>query len=190
MARGLAAVDSASAAGLLDLAFDRLEEHRDDVGSYSKASGVAAVLLDAVEQVAPARLEESVWRAAALRPALVEELGESANDRADAELAMNLARYHRAAAAAVLARAVAAFGTTDTDAYRQAFVAMALALIDPLRAVTLVESLPDDPGLDRNLPKNAARLYTAEILGKEGKARWQLAHQWGISLWAPEGFNQ
>ncbi|HKI20881.1 MAG TPA: hypothetical protein VKA15_23515, partial [Isosphaeraceae bacterium] len=66
---------------------DRLEEHRDDVASYSKASGVAAILLHVVEQVAPARLEESVWRAAALRPALVEELGDGSNDRADAELA-------------------------------------------------------------------------------------------------------
>ena len=52
---------------------------------------------------------------------------------------------------------------------------MALALIDPLRAVALVESLPDEPGLDRTLPKNAARLYTAEILAKEGQARWQKA---------------
>jgi len=102
---------------------------------------------------------------------------------------MNLARYHRAAAAAVLARAVAAFGTTDADPYRQAFVAMALALIDPLRAVTLIEALPDDPGLDRLLPKNAARLYTAEILGKEGEARWQATRQWGVSLWTPAGFN-
>jgi hypothetical protein len=160
MARGLASADNGAAARLLDLAFDRLERHRDDVGSYSQAASVAAILLDAVEQVAPARLEESVWRAAALRPALVEELGEHSNSRSDAELAMNLARYHRAAAAAVLARAVAAFGTTDADTYRQAFVAMALALIDPLRAVTLVESLPDDAGLDRALPKNAARLDT------------------------------
>ncbi|MGO9467664.1 MAG: carboxypeptidase regulatory-like domain-containing protein [Isosphaeraceae bacterium] len=190
MARGLAAVDNAAAARMLDLAFDRLEEHGDDVGSSSNAAGVAAVLLEAVERVAPARLEESVWRAAALRPALAEELGEGSNNRADAELAMNLARYHRAAAAAVLARAVAAFATTDADTHRQAFVAMALALIDPLRAVALVESLPDEPGLDRTLPKNAARLYTAEILAKEGQARWQKARNWGVSLWTPQGFNR
>ncbi|HKI20880.1 MAG TPA: hypothetical protein VKA15_23510 [Isosphaeraceae bacterium] len=89
----------------------------------------------------------------------------------------------------MLARAVAAFGTTDPDTHRQAFVAMALALIDPLRAVTLVESLPDDPGLDRTLPKNAARLYTAEILREQGEARWRTNRGWGLSLWTPAGFN-
>ena len=104
MAKGLGAADRASATELLDLAFDRLERHRDDAVSHSKAANIAAVLLEPVELVAPARLEESVWRAAALRQPLVEELGEGTTGRNDAELAMNLARYHPAAADAVLAR--------------------------------------------------------------------------------------
>ncbi|MEJ7637723.1 MAG: hypothetical protein WKF75_06965 [Singulisphaera sp.] len=100
---------------------------------------------------------------------------------------MNLARYDRAAASAVLAPAVAAYGTTDGDTHRQGFVAMAEVLIDPRRAVAMVEALPDDSGHDRALPKNAARAFAAEMLGKHGDARWQTARQWGVSLWRPEG---
>jgi hypothetical protein len=189
MARGLATTDKVSAKKLLDLALGRLEQRRDDAGSSAQAANIAAILLDVVELVAPDRLEESVWRAAALRPTLVDEPEQSSNGRADAELAMILARYHQAAAAAVLARAVEDFASSDADSLRPAFVAMAIALIDPNRAATLVESLPDDPGLDRLLPKNAARIFTAELLGKTGQDRCQTVRQWGFSLWTPQGFN-
>ncbi len=64
---------------------------------------------------------------------------------------------------------------------------MAEALIDPVRTVSLVESLPEDPGLDRQLCKNASRLFAAEILAKQGKERWQAARNWGVSIWKPEG---
>src|SRR4029077_8279334 len=103
----LAGADKAMATRLLELAFDRLQEHRNDASSYSGPAAVAAVLLHAVEQVDPARLQESVWRAVALRDPSLEERGEGRNGRADAELAMNLARYDRVAAAAVLSRAIA-----------------------------------------------------------------------------------
>jgi hypothetical protein len=189
IARALARSDKPIATRLLDLAFDRLEAHRDDASSYSKPAAVAAVLLPAVEQVDRARLQESVWRAVALRGPWLEERGEGRGGRADAELAMNLARYDRAAAAAVLARALAAYATTDRDTYRQAFVAMALVLIDPRRAVSLVEALPDDPGLDTALPKNAARRLAAETLANRAPARWRAARERGIALWLPEGID-
>ncbi len=64
---------------------------------------------------------------------------------------------------------------------------MAEAVIDPARVVSLVESLPEERGLDRNLPKNAARLFAAEILAKQGKDRWESVRNWGISIWKPEG---
>ena len=119
MARALAAADKATASLLLDQAFNRLEENQYDQQSYPVPADIAAVLLQAVEQVDPARLQESVWRAVALRPPRLDGRGETANGRADAELAMNIARYDRAAAAAVLAPAIAAFSTTDVDTHRQ-----------------------------------------------------------------------
>jgi len=70
---------------------------------------------------------------------------------------------------------------------RALHAAMAEVLIDPRRAVTMVEGLPDDSGLDRALPKNTARRLAAEILGKHGDDRWQTARQWSALLLMPEG---
>ncbi len=187
MARALANEDNAASLALLDLAFDQVEQFQDDRQTYSSPACVAAVLLEAAEKVAPARLQEYVWRAVSLRKPLLDERGEGSGGRFDANLALSLARYDRTAAAAVLARALASFNVSDADTLRQAFLTMALALIDPARAGSLVEAMPDDPGLERTLPKNAARLYTSEILGKHGNTRWQTTRQWGISLWKPEG---
>jgi hypothetical protein len=93
----------------------------------------------------------------------------------------------RGAAAAILARAISSFRKTDADTARQGFVAMALALIDPARVVALVESLPDEPSLERTLPKNFARLLVAELLAKAGEERWKAAREHAVSIWKPEG---
>ena len=120
-------------------------------------------------------------------PPLLDERGEGSMGRSDAELAMNIARYDQNAAAAVLARALEGFHKADVDSIREGFVAMAMALIDPARVVSLVESLSEDSGLDRNLPKNSARLFAAELLAKEGEARWLFTRGWAVSMWTPEG---
>jgi hypothetical protein len=187
MARALATVDRPSAIGLLDDAFSRLEKDRDSRQGYASPELVAAALLQAVEAVDPPRLEESVWRAVALRAPLLDERGEGTSGRSDAELAMNIARYDRVAAAAVLARSLGSYAKTDVDSARQGFIAMALAVIDPARLVSLIDSLPEELGLDRQLPKNSARLLAAEILAKEGEQRWQATREWAVSLWKPEG---
>ena len=122
-----------------------------------------------------------------MRAPRIDDAGTGWTGRDEAELALNLARYDRAAAAAVLAPAVAAFGTTDVDVHRQAFVAMAMVLIDPLRACSMIEALPDDPGLDFTMPKNAARRLAAEMLAKHGQERWASARTRGITLWQPAG---
>ena len=187
MARFLAKVDKPTAIGLLNDAYERLDQRRDGREGYASPDLVAAGLLQAVEAVDPARLQESVWRAVSLRAPLLDERGEGSSGRSDAELAMNLARYDRKAARAVLARSLGSYGKTDVDSYRQGFIAMALAVIDPARLVSLVDSLPDELGLDRQLPKNAARLYAAEILAKEGEHRWHSTLEQAVSLWKPEG---
>ena len=88
----------------------------------------------AVEQVDPARLQESVWRAVALQAARdsMDAGADRERARPTPSLRMNIARYDRAAAAAVLAPAIAAFGTTDIDTHRQALSPWRLVLIDPL----------------------------------------------------------
>jgi hypothetical protein len=186
MARSQAPIDRAVAGRLLDDAFAMIDENRDLREGHSDPACVAAVLLPVVERVDPARLEESIWRAISLRAPRPDERREDIVRRLDAGIAMNLARYDRAAASAVLAPALAAFRSTDTDNY---FVPMAEALIDPRHVVAMIEGLPDDQGLSRSLPKNSARMFGAEMLGKHGDARWQAARQWGISLWLPENVD-
>jgi hypothetical protein len=187
MARALAAMNRPAAISLLEDAFARLDNHRDDGQGYSSAACVAAVLLQSVEAVDPTRLQESVWRAMALRSPLIDERDEGSGGRDVAQLAMNIARYDRGAAAALLTRSINSYRKTDTDTARQGFVAMALALIDPARVVSLVESLPDEPSLERELPKNFARLLLAELLAKTGEERWKAAREHGVSIWKPEG---
>ncbi len=109
IAAARAAIDKVGAAQLLETAFQRLERHRDEGDGNTEPASIAGDLLAAIEQVAPDRLQESVWRAVSLRSPLVEERGEGSGGRQDAELATSLARYDRAAAAAVLARSIAAF---------------------------------------------------------------------------------
>ena len=100
---------------------------------------------------------------------------------------MNIARYDRAAAAAVLARALDSFRKTDTDGLRQGFIAMALALIDPARVVSLVESLPEEPGLDRRLPRTPRDSTRRRSWPSKGQERWQAVRNWAVSIWKPEG---
>ncbi len=185
-ARELAPVDKSAAARLLEDAFSRLEKHRDVRAGYSSAACIAAALLSAVEAIEPARLEASVWRAIALRPPSLAERGDRSGSRLSAELAMSIARYDRTAAAAIIARELGTFRKVDVDSYRQGTVAAALAIIDPARLISLVESLPDDPTLERTLPKNYARLNATEMLAKQGDERWKFARGTGVSLWTPE----
>jgi hypothetical protein len=187
MARAIAAVDKPVATGLIEEALNRLEAAQDDRQGYSSPTCVAAALLQSVEAVEPDRLQESVWRAISLRPPLYNERSEGASSRADADLAMNIARYDRGAAAAVLARAIDSYRETDTDTAKQGMVSMALALIDPARLVGLIESLPEEPTVERTLPKNFARLLAAEVLGKQGEERWKSTRERAVSLWTPEG---
>ena len=187
MSRALASVDRPAAIRLLDDAFNRLDHNRDERQGYSAPDCVAAALLRVVESVDPARLQESVWHAVSLREPWLDERGDGSPGRSAAELAMNLARYDRKAAAAVLDRAIEAYAKTGIDTNRQGFLTMALALIDPARVVAVVESLPEDVGLDRSLAKNSARLQAAEILAKQGEERWQAARSCAVSLWTPEG---
>jgi hypothetical protein len=66
-------------------------------------------------------------------------------------------------------------------------ISIALALVDPARLVPLIESLPEEPTLERTLPKNFARMLTSEVLAKQGEERWKSTRGWGVSLWTPEG---
>jgi hypothetical protein len=182
--------ERAVAIRLMGAAFDGLDEHRDSRWTGSDASCVAAVLLPTVEQVDPARLNEFLWRAVSLRSPQPDERGQDTAGRTGAELAMNLARYDRATAAAILGPTLPQLGSAETDTHISAFVLTAEALIDPRRAVARLGGLPEDRSLDRSLPKNAARMMVADLLSQHGDERWRSLSQWGASMWRPESSDE
>jgi len=63
---------------------------------------------------------------------------------------------------------------------------VAIAAIDPKRAVELVEAMPDDPDLNIRGEKNAARLAVANVLGRAGEARFRKFQGSYLHLWVPD----
>ena len=106
--------------------------------------------------------------------------------RADATLALLLARYDRDAAMVVLTPLL------DRGSFPEhhdpSILARALAAVVPERAVALVESMPDDPGVEprgRGLPsiKDHARIELADFLGRPPAGRWDRTIFELLNLW-------
>ena len=119
--------------------------------------------MPAVEAVDPTLVRQYLWRAVSFRiPRVGDEQQLPLADRANAALAMMIARYDRAAAAAVLrpieARLVGFHSRDSTLA--------TLVLTDPLRAVETVERS------DRDQADPLIRAQLAALLTLEGDALW------------------
>lgn len=145
-------------------------------GHHSAAS-VAGALLPSVEAVDPALVREYLWRAVSFRmPRVGDEQQLPLADRANAALAMMIARYDRDTAAAILrpieAR-LAGFRSRDTTL-------ATLMLTDPLRAVETVERF------DRDQADLLNRAQLAALLALEGDALWrkllEMTALWSIDV--------
>jgi hypothetical protein len=154
---------------------------------------VASSLLPIVEQVEPERLGEFLGRAVLMRRARGDQTasGESGLARATVLLAMLAARYDRSLAARILRPELDRLGSNrglfGTD-YLTPTTLAALALIDPNRAVAMVEALPDDPapGTDPEATKGQARRSVARVLAVHGEDRWRMVVQQFLNLWTPD----
>jgi hypothetical protein len=169
MALAVADVDKPQATAWLREAFDRL----DQVADGSKArdasrdpAAVAAALLPVAERIDPALVPELFWRAVALHtPRAGSEI------RSDAVLALLLARYDPSVGRTLLEPlADRAITSSATDLVP---LITALAILDPLRAVRLIEELPEPADLTFHRTRNEARLTLAGALLQESPACWQ-----------------
>ncbi len=146
------------------------------------AAVVAAALLPVAERIDPALVPEFFWRAASFRTPSPSRVVRPVPP--EAALALLLARYDRDAAMVLLAP-VLDRGPIPKDAGLPV-LALAVAAVNPERAVALVESLPDDPGLDLN-PfehfKNIARLDLAAFLARPRRERWEWVTDRLLHLW-------
>ncbi|MEJ7637074.1 MAG: hypothetical protein WKF75_03550 [Singulisphaera sp.] len=183
MALALSDTDKAAARALLE------ESHRELAGLAKEEAGsqgtdaavVAAALLPVAERIDPSLVPESFWRAASWRGTAT-AMGRS-NTMPEAVLALLLARYDREVARAILEPLVSG-GLSKPGA--GAPYSRAMAAIDPRRAVTLLETAPDD--LDAGLnpfrnPKNEARLDLAGALAARPEDRWEWAVEKLLHLW-------
>ncbi len=61
-------------------------------------------------------------------------------------------------------------------------------MIDPRRAVAMVEALPDDPPSDdiSDGTKYQALTSLAKLLALQGDDRWRLVYQQLLYLWTPD----
>lgn len=143
----------------------------DDYNGQFSASSLAGSLLPAVEAVDPALVPEYAWRAVSFRLPRVGGDAEQINARrANAALAMTLARYNRELAEAVFKLGGVFGGSPDPGL-------AALVLIDPARAATAIEKFDADHADD------AARADLAELLVLEGDALWRKLNDI-IALWS------
>ena len=183
MGLALGASDRHAAAMLLDeamMSLSAMEGSGDEKGAYAEPAVTAAILLPAAEAIDPGRVSETLWRALSLRRPMCDvEYEEVRRLGAEAVTAMMVARYDRAIAEALLGpildrlpRLIAG-GVT----YFPEPLFVAPTVVDPWRAVALVQGLPEDSD-----PRNSSswveqRRRVAEMLALHGADRWRRAIQ-------------
>ena len=180
MALAISGRDRPTATRWLREAFDQLGQVAASgpaaPGARHDPSSVAAALLPVAERIDPKLVPEFFWKAVSFRaPRPAAESG------SEAVLALLLARYDVPVARGLfeptLARAL-----RSPDADLDPLVAAA-AVLDPARAVRLVEGLPEAPDLTFHHPKNQARLALAAALVRGAPACWDDATARHLRLW-------
>ncbi len=192
MARAIAATDHAAAVRLLDEAFDELGRLAEVEAEYREpaAEVAAGALLPVVERVEPDRLGEFLARAVLMRRPRGDRgsADERRQARSTALLAMMVARYDRDLAGRVLQPELEAFGSSRSGFGVDRTTPSALALIDPRRAVAMVEALPDDPapGTDPYGARNWAIRSVAKVMALHEVDRWRDVFLSSAGLWTPD----
>jgi hypothetical protein len=173
--------DDARAAELLVESLEQFEEAARQPDEYYSSRGYVAELaawsLAILDRRDPDRLPELAARVAALRRAPIQSRMssfESTSSRerlavqSDATLGAFLSRYNATLARAVADRAfqniVEGASASSADPYDWKRDWTGLALIDPQRAIELIEQLPAPEDLDPRSPRHEARLAIARAL--------------------------
>jgi hypothetical protein len=187
-ALGLAECDrKADAAPLLAAALETLEQAATDPRTPSLYAATAPTLLPVAERIDPALVPETFWRVLSLRaPKPVDLRPYDAGVTVDLRLALMLARYDRSTARVLLTPYVGPEAPSWVGASDRGIAFVAAAVIDPAWAVSLIEALPDDPGLKFHTTKNEARLAVAAVLVRRGEARWRYLQYHFLNLSPPD----
>ncbi len=182
------------AAELLAEAFDDMarsvEAGQDEFNNMESGAVTAASLLPAAEAIDPALVSEYLWRSISFRRPTP---GPGSNpgqkwflDAASAALAMRVARYDPDTARALLDPLASPLASgPDTPAAQEVIVA--LGLINPQKAVSVLEGIPDaPPDTVQHQSRNRARWSLAAMLARPSERRWKYL-QWNFfHNWVPD----
>jgi hypothetical protein len=186
MALAIADQDKPTATSWLREAFDRLGQVVSGSvgpGCSRDPAAVASALLPVAERIDPTLVPEFFWKAVSFHsPRTGSEI------RSDAVLALLLARYN-GEVARVFLDPLADRAITSNEADLAPLIAT-LAVLDPFRAVRLIEELPEAPDLSFHRPKNEARLALAAALVQKTSACWDDAIARFLNLTAEASRNQ
>lgn len=188
MAQALAKTQPAVARELLDRAFAVLEaskSSKDFSDPRKDPSAVAASLLPIAEMIDPQSVDEFLWRAISLRRRLdsSEQPGSSGGPRgnrpnlSDVRLALMLARYDRARAAALFAPHGQQLPTDTSHRDETEAVLSVAAILDPKQAAAMVEGLPDGEA------KRDARQRLAKFLTRDDSKCWNFIQSRILGMW-------
>jgi hypothetical protein len=192
MGLALSASDQRTAARLLDeatMALVALGGSWDESGAYAEPAVTAATLLPVAEAIEPGQVAELLWRALALRrPRCDGEFWEVRRLGADAAAAMMVARYDRTIAQAVLEPILERLPHLIAGgvSYFPETLFVAPAVVDPRRAVALLESLPEESSPRNSSAWSQQRMRVAEMLTLQGAERWRRAIQ-HAGFWDVDG---
>jgi hypothetical protein len=193
MALALIVEDKDTAGQLLDEALvflAALAGPGNDKITNIQAATTAAVLLPVVEQLDPGRVSEVLWRAIALRrPRRDDDHEEIRRLGSEAVTSLMVARYDRAIAQTLLGPILDRIPGLIAGgvSYLPETLFTAAAIVDPHRAVALIEGLPADSDSSRGR-WDEMRRNVAEMLSLPGAERRRRAVQ-EAGFWDVDGYD-
>jgi hypothetical protein len=182
---------------LLAAAFDELarsvDTGTDPFNSAECAAVTAASLLPVAEMIDPTLVPEYLWRSVSFRRPTPGPESEPSQDQildaTAAGLAMRIARYDPATAG-VLLEPVARRMASDPNGLGAACgrqIIAAQAAINPIKAATLLDQLPDTPPKSYlRQTKDRARRELAAMLARPADRRWKYLQWEYFHAWVPD----
>lgn len=195
MALVVSQTDKAVARQLVDEALTSLAtvaaRQRETYLNTQCAASTAATLLEVIERTDPQRVSEVLWRTLALRgPRCEDDREEIGRLGTDAVIAMLVLPYDRSIAQALLDPILVRLPrlVAGGASYIPNPLFAAPAVIDPQRAITLVEGLPTEPNPSRRQGWTVQRNLVARILASQGGERRHLLQQM-TGFWRPDAYD-
>jgi hypothetical protein len=167
------------------------DEKKETYVNAQCAASTAATLLEVVDRINPERVSEIVWRTLALRgPRREDEHEEVGRLATDAVIAILVLPYDQSIAHDLLEPIIERLPRLIAGgvSYFPDPLFAAPAVIDPERAVALVEALPEQPNPVRRQGWTKQRHLVARVIASQGDDRRHVIQEL-TGFWRPDAFD-